>query len=107
MQLSGKDKRRLRSQGQHLAPALQIGKAGLNEATMSALDRLFEGLELVKVRLPSEPKSVRNEMAEAMAQDTGAALVGTVGRNVLLFRSAGQQAHTPPVNNDRSADPAP
>ncbi len=104
MHLTGKDKRLLRSQGQHLAPALTIGKAGLTEATMSALDQVFQGLELVKVRLPSEPKPVRKEMAETMAQATGAALVGTVGRNVLLFRPAGDQ-DAPPAGKTGPADP--
>ncbi|HET9934754.1 MAG TPA: YhbY family RNA-binding protein, partial [Polyangiaceae bacterium] len=48
--LSGKQRRYLRSLGHELSPVVQIGHQGLTEAVLSAIDQALETHELIKVR---------------------------------------------------------
>lgn len=86
IELTGKQKRFLRSLGQRQSSILNVGKAGLSPALLAGLGRLLEQHELVKVHLPAASPSERNDMAAEMAEKTGAAWVGSVGRTALLYR---------------------
>ena len=86
MQLNGRQKRHLRSLGQKLPAAVAVGKAGLTAALIEGIDGLLARQELVKVRLAADSPGARRQRAEELAQTAGAALVGSVGRTVLLYR---------------------
>jgi len=86
MTLSTKQIAFLRGKGQSLRPQLHLGVEGYTEGTLSALEDLFRGRELVKVRIlntaEEEPKVVAREMADA----AHATLVGVVGKTFVLYR---------------------
>ena len=86
MELTGKQKRHLRSRGQELPATLTVGKAGATEAVVAQLRHLLEKRELVKVRLPAMPPEGRQALAEQLARAAGAACAGTLGRTALLHR---------------------
>ena len=86
MELTGPQKRRLRSLGHRLDVALTVGKGGLSEGVAERLRELFTRAELLKVRLPAGPPAQRQALAEELARAAGAALAGSVGRTVLLYR---------------------
>ncbi|MFA6134312.1 MAG: ribosome assembly RNA-binding protein YhbY [Phycisphaerae bacterium] len=85
-ELTGKQKRYLRSLGQHLSAMSVIGKEGLSEAVVATLGRLLDQHELIKVRLHVQDASERDEAAEALSAATGAALAGAIGHTALLYR---------------------
>lgn len=86
MELTGKQKRQLRSLGSTLDPVVQIGKAGVIESVVESADGALRTRELIKVRVlqnsPEEPASA----IEALATATGAELVQVIGRNGLLYK---------------------
>ena len=86
MELTGSQKRHLRSLGHRLDVSMTVGKAGLSEALASALKELFARQELLKIRLPAIPPAERATLAEDLARASGAVIAGAVGRTVLLYR---------------------
>lgn len=84
--LSGKQKRHLRALAHHLEPLVQVGKEGVTASVVAAADQALTDHELVKVRLPQVDRDERAEMATLLEQETGAAIAGTMGRIVLLYR---------------------
>jgi RNA-binding protein len=85
-ELTGKEKRRLRSLGQKLPAMSVIGKGGLSEAVVATLGRLLDRHELIKVRLPAQDAAERDALAETIASAAGAILAGAIGHTALLYR---------------------
>ena len=84
-EMTGKQKRFLRSRGQPLRPAVLLGKAGLSPGTTQAIRDALQSAELVKVRLPGRLGGARRQWVESLARDVGAECVGLVGRSALLY----------------------
>ena len=84
--LTGKQKRHLRSLGQSRKVDVIVGKAGLCQAVVAQVRSRLERDELVKVRLPAGPADPRKQTAEELAQACNADNVGMVGRTLLLYR---------------------
>ncbi|MDN5292760.1 MAG: RNA-binding protein [Eubacteriales bacterium] len=86
LELTGKQKRYLRSLAVKEEPILQIGKGGINEAVIKQLDDALEARELVKVRLLRNCPLTQEEAGEKMAEATGACLVQVVGSVLVFYR---------------------
>ncbi|MCB9596785.1 MAG: ribosome assembly RNA-binding protein YhbY [Sandaracinaceae bacterium] len=86
MSLRGSQKRYLRGLAHHLQPIVQVGKAGITEALISATSRALLDHELIKVRLPQVDKAERAALAEVLEQRTSAQLAGLTGRIAILYR---------------------
>ncbi len=86
MSLTGKQRRHLRALGHHLDPVVQLGKHGLNEGTVAAVDQALEQHELVKVRIGTECPDERGDLAEKLPSSAKAELVQLLGRTLLLYR---------------------
>jgi RNA-binding protein len=86
-QLSGSDRRHLRSLAHALDPVVQIGAAGVTSGVISALDRALADHELVKVRIARE-RDERRAIADELAGATRSALAGLVGHIAMLYRPA-------------------
>ena len=84
--LTGKQKRFLRSLGQSRKVDVTIGKAGLCKTTIAQVQTLLGQSELIKVRQPAGPGSQRKQIAAELAQACNAETVGLVGRTLLLYR---------------------
>lgn len=84
--LNGKQRRFLRARGHHLEPVVQVGKDGLSEGLVEALDAALLTHELIKVRLGDAAGSDRRALGAALAEAAGAELVQVLGRTVLLYR---------------------
>ena len=83
--LRGAERRYLRSQAHHLQPVVVIGKQGLSEAVLGALDQALTAHELIKVRL-ADFKDQRKALSQEMAEATGSHLAGQIGHVVILYR---------------------
>jgi RNA-binding protein len=86
MQLTTKQKAFLRGLGQSLRPQLQLGHQGYSEGVLSALEDLFRRRELVKVRVLKTAEDDPRAVAETLAQNANATVVGVVGQNFVLYR---------------------
>jgi RNA-binding protein len=86
MSLDGKQRRKLRALGHHLAAMVQVGQEGVTGGVLAALEQALWDHELVKVKLASEDREIRREQAEALAAGTGAEMAQVLGRTVLLYK---------------------
>ncbi len=85
--ITSKERSILRSIGNKLEPIIIIGKNGITENLLAQLDEALNARELVKGRvLPHQDFDVK-AIAEELAQKTGADIVQTIGRNILLYRA--------------------
>ena len=84
--LTGKQKRHLRALGHHLQPLVQLGKSGVTDGFVSALDVALEQHELVKVRVGTECPIGAKEAAKEVAPHLRAAVAQTLGRTFLVYR---------------------
>ncbi len=84
--LNGKQRRYLRALGHHREPVVQVGKEGLSEGLVAALDTALETHELVKVKLGAAAGADRRALGAAVAEAAGGELVQVLGRTVLVYR---------------------
>src|SRR5947207_8990529 len=86
LSLTKRRQSQLRGLGQKLRPALHVGREGHTAATQAALEDLFAHRELVKARVLPNASTPAREVAAAMAEEAGAALVGVVGHTFVVYR---------------------
>lgn len=85
MALTGKQRRHLRALGHHLSPVVQVGKGGISDGVIAALDQALEDHELIKVKLPEDAE--REEIADELSGRTGSECPQILGRTLLLYRA--------------------
>ena len=86
MTLSGKHRRNLRALGHELASIIQVGKNGIDDTLIAALDRALLDHELVKVKLGENAGVERHEAADTLAARTKSEVAQVLGGTVLLYR---------------------
>jgi RNA-binding protein len=84
--LTGKQRRHLRSLGHHLEPLVQVGKQGLTDGIVAAVDQALADHELVKVRLGTECPDDRNDVAERLGPAVKGEVAQLLGRTILIYR---------------------
>ena len=87
LNITGRQKRYLRGLAHGLKPVVQVGKEGITDALIMAVDDALFHHELLKVRVLEGAPLGRKEVAPKLADSLGAALVGLVGRTVILYRT--------------------
>jgi len=76
----------LRALGSALDPIVQIGKAGVTESVIFSLNEAITARELVKARVLKNCLEEVKDVAQELADATGANLVQVIGRNIILYR---------------------
>ncbi len=84
--LTGKQRRHLRALAHSLKPIVQIGKDGISDGVIAAVDRALEDHELVKVKV-SEESMERETAAREVAAQTGSEIAQVLGNVLLLYRA--------------------
>jgi RNA-binding protein len=87
MALSGKQRRHLRGLGHHLDAVVHIGKGGIDEGLIGAVDAALETHELIKVKVGDAAPEGRHESAAALAAATRAEIAQVLGYSILLYRA--------------------
>jgi RNA-binding protein len=87
--LTGKQRRYLRGLGHELRSIVQVGKGGLDDGLVAALDRALLDHELVKVKLGEVPDDLgdRHDIATNLAGRTRSHVAQVLGNTVLLYRA--------------------
>jgi RNA-binding protein len=89
--LSGKQLRKLKSLAHHLKPIVFIGKLGVTDSLVEALDQALAAHELVKVKFIGF-KDEKKALIEVVSERTGAAPVALVGNIATLYRQCDDPA---------------
>lgn len=87
MELTGRQRRFLRSLGHRLKPVLTVGREGITDAILRQLETDLHAHELVKVRFGRGFEDEIDPAIDAMIASAGATLAGRVGRTALLYRA--------------------
>ncbi|MEC9072194.1 MAG: YhbY family RNA-binding protein, partial [Myxococcota bacterium] len=80
-------KRRLRGLGHGMEASIQVGRPGLTEEALQAIQSGLRRHGLVKVKLTPQCSLDKSEAAREMAAATGSQLIQRVGKTALLYRS--------------------
>ena len=87
MALTGKQRRHLRALAHKLSPVVQVGKDGLDEGVVAAVDRALADHELIKVKLGEAAGHDRHDAALDLATKTGSEVAQVLGNTVVLYRA--------------------
>lgn len=84
--LTPRERSHLKARAHSLEPHVQVGHGGVTDAVAAEVDRALAAHELIKVKIVGDDRHARAEIAEALAGRTGAALVQSVGKVIVLWR---------------------
>jgi len=86
MTLTQQRKKQLRAIGHNLKPVVIISENGVNEGVIKELNRALDDHELIKVKLAFTERESRHIAADLVIKETGATLVQTIGKIILILR---------------------
>ena len=83
--LSSTQRSFLRSQAHHLEPVVLIGKNGLTDGTIEAMNKALDAQEIIKIKF-REFKDNKQSISNEIAASANCHVVGMIGHTVILFR---------------------
>ena len=83
--LSSKQRTYLRSQAHHLEPVVLIGKNGITDGTIEAVNMALNTRELIKIKF-RDFKDNKQSISDEIAASANCQVVGVIGHTVILFR---------------------
>ncbi len=83
--LSSSERKHLRGIAHSYKPLVQIGKEGLSDNVIDAIDTAIEANELIKVKMAAE-RAERELLVPRIEERVKCVCVGTVGRIAILYR---------------------
>lgn len=99
--MTSKERAYLRSQGQLIDAAVQIGRDGVIPESTTLTDEALRANELVKVNVQRNCLTPVKEIAETLAGRTRSEIVQVIGRKFVLYRfSPDKKKHVPLQKED-------
>ena len=83
--LSNTQRSYLRSQAHNLKPVLLIGKNGITDGTIEAVNKALNARELIKIKF-RDFKDNKQSISDELAASSNCHVVGMIGHTVILFR---------------------
>lgn len=71
-----------------IQPIMQIGKGGVSDNLVKTVSDALEARELIKLSVLENCDYDTRDMAEMLAEATGADVVAVIGRKVVLYRES-------------------
>ena len=84
-ELKGSQRKHLRGVAHGYRPLVQVGKEGLSDGVVDAIDSALEAHELIKVKIAAE-RDERAQFVPLIEERANCECVGTVGRIAILYR---------------------
>jgi RNA-binding protein len=84
-ELKGSQRKYLRGAAHSYKPQVQVGKEGLSESVLDAIDTALDAHELIKVKISAE-RDQREQFVPVIEESLKCECVGTVGRMAILYR---------------------
>jgi RNA-binding protein len=85
--LTGKQRHHLRGLGHALHPIVHVGKGGVDEGLIKAVDQALADHELIKVKVGESADLDRHAAAEKIAAESKSDVAQVIGNIVLLYRA--------------------
>lgn len=84
--LTNKQIKYLRGRGHGLSALVLVGKEGINENVLEAIDSELSHHELIKVKIGNNSDADKHAAAKLIPESTASTLVQLIGKTLLLFR---------------------
>ncbi len=68
-----------------MKPVVLIGKNGLSQAVLNAIDEVLQSHELIKIKF-IDCKDERKELAQQIVEKTGSAQIAMIGNVLIIYR---------------------
>ncbi len=89
--ITGKQRAFLRKIGHELQPVLQIGKEGLSETVLGAIDEALEKREIIKISVLENAMLDTRATCDEAAAKLNAEPVQSIGSKFVLYRRSGNE----------------
>lgn len=96
MNLSKKQTLHLRSLAHSLKPVVLLGANGLTEGVIAEIEQALSHHELMKVKIPTDDRELKQKIVEAIIRETKAAQVQMMGHTLTLYRPSDNNKITLP-----------
>jgi len=103
IQLTPKERQALKARAHGLKPVVLLGNSGLSAPVMKEIDRALAAHELIKVKVPGDDREERESLFAEVAEALSAARVQAIGKLLLFYRPAPDEAS---AKSARPARPA-
>lgn len=90
MTLNNKQKQYLKGLAHGLKPIIQLGANGLTEGVLLEISNALAHHELIKVKVPTDDREEKSVIMDAIAGETKAHKVQTIGHIVVLYKAAAE-----------------
>jgi len=87
MSLTPKMRQKLKGQAHKLKPIILIGNNGLTEAVNKEIDRALQDHQLIKIRIQTNDRGLRQELFKQLCEANQAELVQTIGLIGVVYRA--------------------
>ncbi|MCE9686381.1 MULTISPECIES: ribosome assembly RNA-binding protein YhbY [Shewanella] len=88
MNLTTKQKQHLKGLAHNLKPVVLLGANGLTEGVLAEIDSALTHHELIKVKVASSDREMKNAIVDAIVRETQAAKVQLIGHVLVLYRQS-------------------
>lgn len=96
MNLSKKQTLHLRSLAHSLKPVVLLGANGLTEGVIAEIEQALSHHELMKVKIPTDDRELKQKIVDAIVRETQAAKVQMIGHTLTLYRASDSNKITLP-----------
>ena len=88
MNLNKKQIQHLKGLAHSLKPIVLLGNNGLTEAVIAETDYALSHHELIKVKIPTDDREVKELIIEAICRETQATKVQVIGKTLIIYRQS-------------------
>ncbi|WP_394130611.1 ribosome assembly RNA-binding protein YhbY [Shewanella maritima] len=88
MNLTTKQKQHLKALAHNLKPVVLLGANGLTEGVLAEIDSALNHHELIKVKVASTDRELKNAIVDAIVRETQSTKVQLIGHVLILFRQS-------------------
>lgn len=86
IQLTPRERQALKGRAHALKPVVLLGAAGLSPAVLAEIDRALSAHALIKVKVPGDDRTAREELFATVADTLSAARVQAIGKLLVFYR---------------------
>lgn len=103
--ITSDQRRALRARAHALNPVVSISQNGLSEAVLKEIGRSLDSHELIKIRVYHDEREIREQYLATICEQLQAAPVQHIGKLLVVWRPAPEEAAKPAPRRARTAAP--
>lgn len=88
MNLSKKQIQHLKGAAHSLKPVVLMGNNGLTEAVIAEIDYALNHHELIKIKIPTDDREVKQLIIDAIIRETKSVQVQAIGKTLAIYRQS-------------------